>query len=955
MHNFKYGSRSFFFCFPLFHNTNTMQQDDREAPLQEGEKGKEKCGEKRKRGGDSGPGSDADETTAASSSCSPPDDCVAYSYVPECGYAEFTQTPYTLGVSPALVEKLLATDKAFRLMDKDEHPSFPWLLLDRGCAFQNGLCIGTYKTTRGDKNAKLEALVKYMNRFWCQLVDTEPPCLIKKVWRADENDWLLISRTNKEFQDELSDIKIYLRDDEEQDDAADGGKPLKPHNPAKLWLSSRHRRRYSRKVFDPLAYEKAIASMFTTDDTFASLITPAYSTDLRSDLNTFTGLAVEPIDAKSFVAEAKAGTARINGEESPMCHLGLVRAEFIDTFATAEDVQRFGMGTIITRYPSGMAEKGPPHPSNPLWEKHLEHLLEMVDTVEEATVYVDEQPDLPRSAQIPLLLRHFGRTGDPWGDCGFSLAPWLEFIYVVVCCKDWAVYCYVVSWCSSVLKNIGHPRTVAMDLYHRQSGGGKSMFCAALCAIIGEKWVWSTSEPNDIVGEFSGAAENKLIVFLDEVKLQKGNGGKQVNALKNLLSGQDVKIHRKYENVRKDRKWFSFMLTSNEDHFVVAQQGERRHCLLEIETGVCGQVNYLSSLYNLLHGTGRCFPRRGPKELADFRVGLGIVYWCDYLMRWDLDNWSEWPVPATSLLKDCQVSSMSPIARWWHGKLLSGYLQPTEALKDVWPIESKNTLALRPALVRKAALEKLTPTPPHLSAEDEYLYLENRKETMGGGRLSPVAEERLKTLKEAVETAAVWNPLWPKESLYKLSVEDSHAIKSYFIPNDTDFLKEMGLLLKGSGYDTKRYRVRTATMGMGEVPREAGNYSGFSVANAPVPPPPVARQTNQRVTYCLLPPLEEARAAFARSQQWSSFDSLEAARALEEQAAVAPWEIYLELNQLADKEDLMHRVTANTAQWLTKDMEKRRRKELHVSTMFGEDSEEEEEEETPMGGFAYKG
>lgn len=908
-----------------------------------------------------------------------------YKEVPSNGFGQFIRSPYTLSIPHEDVEKELQMIHREVLDPFEAEKGFPWLLVKPATCFENYKCAKIYRDTVGSPYDKLDAMVDYMNIYWCQIVDDEKPTLIKKIW--DGERFVLVRRTQPEFILELADTGIQVSDDDDGDDRDEDfframglgsvrrrRAPSKPINPGRLWLNSFRRLRYSRIRFDPAKFDRVMGLIYGGD---ADTLNAQREGD--KDLNLFTGMKADRRTVARFVSKAERSGAwpllgpELNVRNCPYQHLGFLRAYFVDDRNSPQAlIDKYGLGAVLTQYDAAGLDPtdlwsnyllGPPHPSNPLWPQHREMLLKTARTIKGAEVFIGGDPDAPDEVQDRELRKYFGRLGDPWGDCGFSLAPWLEFVFVGVCSRKWDLFEYVVSWCSTVLNDLGSPRSISMDLYHKQNGGGKSMFCMIMCALIGEHWIWKSSEPDDILGNFTAAVENKLLVFLDEITISKNAGSKQINTLKNLLTDTQVKIHAKYKEMKLDKKWLSLMTTSNVEGFVTADQGERRHCFVEINSGVCGKRLYLSAIYNMMHGDGRFFPTTGQKKQDDYKLGLGMIYWRDYLSNWDTSTWSEWPVPTTKLLKNCQVTGMNPLNKWWYSRLQSESLSPSPSVEAQWPVETPRVQNDRNDLIRQHAFRRTGPSLGYESTEQEYVSLLNARDVMGS-ILTEEQQERVNHLEALIQQSRDWNPLWPIGLLLDQCLEDMRSKGGFGLPTYHQLMNHLKDWINcGKPLPKHRRQVVSTNPGFDSTAVHVGSSYPGQCAPGALPAsgnqlPPPTKTVISRINYVILPDVETAKGLFATSQQWASFDQEETNITTTDSNQgqdKQPWDLMESLSTLWKERETLQKLIKDSDDWVAevrrkKDSEENARLGL-LDDPFASESENESVPSTPIGGF----
>lgn len=819
-----------------------------------------------------------------------------FSDIAEGATGPFFASPYTLYINNNLLQQAFEHTKVEFYSPYKDLEVFPWLLQDLGKDFSEEKCQMVYFNKRiKDPQEKKDAMVLYMNRWFCHIQDENGlDKILKKSWDNQTQSFRLVEKTNLEQHLKACAVHSYkvLTDGETGEMSWAKDKPL---SPATVWLSSQLRRRYKRRLFAPDDFDRLFHMMSQEDLEGLS--------DVNNDyLNKFTGWALDPRVCKKFVQEYYREESAKNIWKETMNihnHHGWCVPYFVDSSSPDWVKETYPLGTMLTGHmvysdhedPSMIQLKGcyhyipgPPHPDNvEFWPEHLEILLRLAETVPQARYLIGGDPGASLDTKVRHIMLYFGRPGDPWGDCGFGIGPFLEFIYTGICSRDMDLYNYLMSWSAALLQRVGKPLSSSVALFNQRNGGGKSSYLKTLISIIGERWCWTTSEPNDIVGDFTAAAADKVLVFLDEIKFSRAARTQQMSNLKNLLSGSQVRVHRKGIDVEMEKRYLNVCMATNESNFLTASLKERRHCAIKIADDINGKNQYLSAIFNMMRGTGRCFPPINDRKIDEDSVGIGLVHFSAYLGDWDITGWSEWPVPKTPLLFNLQMEGWSTAAKWWYSKLVSGHLfrSPT----SFWPEETPNTIEARDLMAAHGAWG--------INATEEELQRKLQKFSSLSAafldstrNMSARETETFKEMSRELEEARSWNRLWPKDSLYSLYMEETKSLGSYGLLQISQFVKELiSVLIFGTSQEAERNKAKLSVMEHRDPEQGDGeNRGGYRAPRADVETH-ISRTTmaqigvrmrdlgtgRRRMEYYSLPSLEVCRFNFAEALQLTEF------------------------------------------------------------------------------------
>jgi hypothetical protein len=185
-------------------------------------------------------------------------------------------------------------------------------------------------------------------------------------------------------------------------------------------------------------------------------------------------------------------------------------------------------------------------------------------------------------------------------------------------------------------------------------GTGKSMVGGVLREIIGESLTLVLSKPGELVGEFNGAHEGKVLLLPEEAFFAGDRS--TVGTLKHLLTSPLVTIRNLYKEPRQTRNFAHVLMTTNEDWAVPAGESERRFTVLDVKNERAHDPNYFDPIF------------------AELRNG-GYARLHHYLLHEVKIDWAFIGRPLrTEALMEQQLASLDGLGQWWLERLRTGQL-----------------------------------------------------------------------------------------------------------------------------------------------------------------------------------------------------------------------------------------------------------------------------------------
>ena len=160
---------------------------------------------------------------------------------------------------------------------------------------------------------------------------------------------------------------------------------------------------------------------------------------------------------------------------------------------------------------------------------------------------------------------------------------------------DEPTYNYILNWFARLLQKPYKKNNICLVL-HSIEGVGKSFILDMIGKIIGNEYYISTSNLKNILGDFNGDAEGKILVNLNETGMWYDK--KVVGSFKEFITDSTISINKKGVQQYTIDNYCNTIITTNEDHIVNINGQDRRFNILE-----CNNKKYNKEYYNKIAQT----------------------------------------------------------------------------------------------------------------------------------------------------------------------------------------------------------------------------------------------------------------------------------------------------------------------------------------------------------------
>lgn len=277
-----------------------------------------------------------------------------------------------------------------------------------------------------------------------------------------------------------------------------------------------------------------------------------------------------------------------------------------------------------------------------------------------------------------------------------TLGPIFFHLQHVLCNNKMDVYRWVMSFFAHLFK-FPEQRPHTSLIFKGGEGCGKGLFMEKLIKnMVGDKFFLQTTSMEEVVGNFTGAINNKMLIHFDEAYVA-GQKKEYDERMKALATEDKQRVTYKYKNA----EWVPFfgrlVFTSNKADCVNASEDARRWMLVEC----CEDWR-------------KRYPQMNQKTYFDalaetFQSEAAQLAFGGYLLELDISAWNPNKVIQTDFLierKLTQLSKDSSVADWWYYCLQRGRHVELSELADK---EDVGVKARREKIGHRERLDLLVP------------------------------------------------------------------------------------------------------------------------------------------------------------------------------------------------------------------------------------------------------
>jgi len=215
--------------------------------------------------------------------------------------------------------------------------------------------------------------------------------------------------------------------------------------------------------------------------------------------------------------------------------------------------------------------------------------LQHVDRAEATRVYFSSKDDELATQALNLYV-----PTEPRPDPSGPARPWkfLKFVYHVICKRRPREFKVLMNMLAELVQFPERPWGRALVL-QGEKGVGKTKFGEFVCDLMPAHAVIHTNYEHAMT-KFNEWLDGCVVVFFDEA-LYAGDR-KHESYLKNLITGNTVRVERKREDQRAITNMSHVILAGNPERLINATNDERRYVVLKVDNEYRGRRDYFGEL-----------------------------------------------------------------------------------------------------------------------------------------------------------------------------------------------------------------------------------------------------------------------------------------------------------------------------------------------------------------------
>lgn len=246
-----------------------------------------------------------------------------------------------------------------------------------------------------------------------------------------------------------------------------------------------------------------------------------------------------------------------------------------------------------------------------------------------------------------------------------SIDPFLQHLQEVIVAEEAPhrhdlLINYLLDCFAHLVQRPGVPLRVALVFRGRQ-GSGKSFLTETIKALFCGN-TFETSRAEDLVGQFTDHLLNTCLVIGDEALF--AGSKKEADAMKSLITQDTLRIEGKHKAILNHRNRLSMMLTSNHEHAVRLEPGERRYFVCDTSDARTPRADH---------------PEYWDDLWAWAKSEEGKAALLNFLLERDLTNFdAQRDRPHTKARLDQILASLDPVYQWYLQELIERKGLPRE-------------------------------------------------------------------------------------------------------------------------------------------------------------------------------------------------------------------------------------------------------------------------------------
>ena len=226
--------------------------------------------------------------------------------------------------------------------------------------------------------------------------------------------------------------------------------------------------------------------------------------------------------------------------------------------------------------------------------------------------------------------------------------PIIDHIFNIWCSENQEHFDYVMNWFAHILQ-FPYKKTGVVICLKSKEGAGKGVIMNKFRNIIGDNHYYQCPNIEELVGNFNGIAEGKILVNLDEAVW--GKDKKKEGMIKNMVTEETKFVNKKNKESYVINDYCNYIITTNNDCFAPASEGGRRFFALDVNNRFAGiQDDIVEEYFN---------------KIREASAGA----FAKYLFERDISTFNVRKFKKTPLLQEQIQHSWCSVRKWWFNVL----------------------------------------------------------------------------------------------------------------------------------------------------------------------------------------------------------------------------------------------------------------------------------------------
>ena len=226
-------------------------------------------------------------------------------------------------------------------------------------------------------------------------------------------------------------------------------------------------------------------------------------------------------------------------------------------------------------------------------------------------------------------------------------SPFLQHLFKRWCKSNTEIYNFLMGW---IAKTIQHPEIKLRSaiVIKGKEGSCKGQVLELISRIIGERYFFQPSGPDEILGNWNSGMSGKKLIFLDECVW--GGDKQKSGTLKKLITEDRYTVKTKFLPDYVLKNVMNLMMASNEEWCVPAGTNARRYLVLEILNDLAGLNKKNDTILKEI--------------IKEINTPNDVLALAKTFYEWDLSNFNDRRPPQTEGLRTQKIHSFSNCQRF---------------------------------------------------------------------------------------------------------------------------------------------------------------------------------------------------------------------------------------------------------------------------------------------------